>query len=107
MSATTLLSASALAAAMAESPEYKALLVKFEQKAAKALTEKFEVKSLGVTMTLAQIAVTYQAYKGTPKSFGESARKFTESISRECLAIIKANGYKADWNSIEALAQHV
>jgi hypothetical protein len=106
MSASTLLSASAIASALAESPEYKALVLKFEQDAAKALTKSFLVKSLGVELTLAQIAITYQAYKGTPKSFGESARAFTESISRECLGIIKANGYKADWNSIEALAQH-
>ena len=103
---TALLSASAMALALAESPEYKALILKFEAKAAEALTQSFEVKSLGVSMTLAQIAITYQAYKGIPKSFGENARSFTESISRECLAIIKANGYKADWNSIEALAQH-
>jgi hypothetical protein len=103
---TALLSASAMAQALAESPEYKALILKFEAKAAEALTQSFEVKSLGVSMTLAQIAITYQAYKGIPKSFGENARSFTESISRECLAIIKANGYKADWNSIEALAQH-
>jgi hypothetical protein len=95
-----------MALALAESPEYKALILKFEAKAAEALTQSFEVKSLGVSMTLAQIAITYQAYKGIPKSFGENARSFTESISRECLAIIKANGYKADWNSIEALAQH-
>jgi hypothetical protein len=95
-----------MASALADSPEYKALILKFEAKAAKALSEKFEVKSLGVTMTLAQIAITYQAYKGTPKSFGDNARSFTEAISRECLAIIKGAGYKADWNSIEALAQH-
>lgn len=102
----TLLSNAALVQALSDSPEYKALVLKFEAEAAKALTREFEVKSLGVTMTLAQIAITYQAYKGIPKSFGENARKFTESISRECLAIIKANGYKADFTSIEALAAH-
>jgi hypothetical protein len=102
----TLLSATAIASALSESPEYKALLVAFEQKAAKALTESFEVKSLGVTMTLARIAVTYQVYKAAPKALGESARAYTESVSRECLAIIKKAGYKADWNSIVALAQH-
>jgi hypothetical protein len=91
---------------MADSPEYKALVLKFEKQAAAALTQEFKVKSLGVTMTLAQVAITYQAYKGIPKSFGDNARSFTEAISRECLAIIKTNGYKADWNSIEALAQH-
>ncbi len=103
---TALLSASASALALADSPEYKALVLKFEQKAAKALTEEFQVKSLGVKMTLARIAVTYQVYKAAPKALGESARAYTESVSRECLAIIKANGYKADWNSIVALAQH-
>jgi hypothetical protein len=95
-----------MASALADSPEYKALILKFEAKAAEALTKSFKVESLGVTMTLPQIAITYQAYKGTPKSFGDNARSFTEAISRECLAIIKKAGYKADWNSIEALAKH-
>lgn len=103
---SALLSQTALAQALAESPEYKALLVKFEKQAAKALTQEFEVKSLGATMSLAQVAITYQVYKSAPKALGEQARKFTESISRECLAIIKSAGYKADWNSIQALAQH-
>jgi hypothetical protein len=103
---SALLSASAIASALSESPEYKALVLAFEAKAAKALTEEFQVKSLGVKMTLARIAVTYQVYKAAPKALGESARAYTESVSRECLAIIKANGYKADWNSIVALAQH-
>jgi hypothetical protein len=100
----SVLSASAIASALAESPEYKALVLKFEAEAAKNLTKDFEVKSLGVTMSLARIAVTYQVYKAAPKALGASARAYTESVSRECLAIIKAAGYKADWNSIVALS---
>lgn len=99
----TLISQNALALALAESPEYKALLVKFEKQALEALSSTFEVKSLGVTMTLAQVAVTYQAYKGIPKAFGESGRSFAEAISRECLAIIKSAGFKADFESIKGL----
>jgi hypothetical protein len=106
MTASSVLSASAIASALAESPEYKALVLKFEQEAAKALTKDFEVKSLGVTMSLARVAVTYQVYKAAPKALGDTARAYTESVSRECLAIIKGAGYKADWNSIVALAQH-
>lgn len=104
---TALLSNSALASVLQDTPEYKALVLKFQQEAAKALEGgTYEVKSLGVTMTLPQVAITYQAYKGIPKSFGPSARSFSESISRECLAIIKKAGFRADWQGIQALAEH-
>jgi len=106
MTASSVLSATALADALRESPEYKNLVLKFEREAAKALTKDFEVKSLGVSMSLARVAVTYQVYKSAPKALGASARAYTETVSRECLAIIKSAGYKADWNSIVTLSQH-
>jgi hypothetical protein len=104
---TALLSNTALLSAIQDTPEYRALVVKFQQDAQDAITSgTYEVKSLGVTMTLPQVAITYQAYKGIPKSFGANARSFTESISRECLAIIKKAGFRADWEGIQALASH-
>ena len=99
----------ALLAALKESEQYKAFVVDFEAKAAKALTETvYTVESLGgVELTLPEVAVYYQVYKSVPKAFGEKARSIFEPASRECLAIIKAAGYKADWDGIVALAAHL
>ena len=104
---TALLSNSALVGALQDTPEYKALVVKFQQEAAKALESgTYEVKSLGVTMTLPQVAITYQAYKGIPERWTTARDNFTLAISRECLDIIKKAGYPADFKGIEALAAH-
>ena len=102
-----LLSNTAIATELENDPRYREWVLEFQAKAEKALKEGvFEVKALGTSLTLPQIAITYQVYKGAPKSLGENARAFTGSISRECLAIIKKAGYKADWNAIQALASH-
>jgi hypothetical protein len=55
----------ALLAALKESEQYKAFVVDFEAKAAKALTETvYTVESLGgVELTLPEVAVYYQVYK--------------------------------------------
>jgi hypothetical protein len=108
--ATLSVTKSAIETALLENPEYKALVIKAQSdaqaKAEAALSGVYVVKSLGnLPMTLPQVAITYQAYKGIPKAFGANARSFTEAISRECLAIIKATGLPADWKGIEALAQ--
>jgi hypothetical protein len=96
----------ALMAIMLETPEYRELVLKAKAIQANAINESYEVKSLGVSMTLAQVAITYQAYKGVPKSLGEGARAYAKSISTECLAIIKKTGYKADWTGVQSLASH-
>lgn len=106
MTATLELRNDALLAIMAETPEYRELVLKAKAIQANAINQSYEVKSLGVSMTLAQVAITYQAYKGVPKSLGESARAYAKSVSTECLAIIKKSGYKADWTGIQALAAH-
>lgn len=93
-------------AANANDPKVKALVLDFTKAKAEALTAKHQVKSLGVSMTLAQVAITYQAYKSVPNSLGESARAYAKAISTECLAIIKKTGYKADWAGIQDLASH-
>jgi hypothetical protein len=107
MNATLEIRQDAILTAMADTPEYKALILKFQQEQAKALSVSHEVKSLGVSMTLAQVAITYQAYKGVPNSLGAEARAYAKAISTECLAIIKKSGYKADWSGIVGLASHV
>ena len=110
MSSTTgMLSNAALAEFLKDSPEYKDIVLAFQAKAAEALAGKvFVVQSLGgVEMTLPEIAVYYQVYKSVPKALGDKARAIFEPASRECLAIIKANGYKADWDGIVALAAHL
>jgi hypothetical protein len=106
MTATLELRNDALLAIMAETPEYRELILKAKAIQANAINESYEVKSLGVSMTLAQVAITYQAYKGVPNSMGVEARAYAKSISSECLAIIKKSGYKADWNGVVALAAH-
>jgi hypothetical protein len=93
-------------AIMLETPEYRELVLKAKAIQANAINLSYEVKSLGVSMTLAQVAITYQAYKGVPNSLGAEARAYAKSISSECLAIIKKSGYKADWTGIQALAAH-
>lgn len=102
----TLVSENAVIKAMLETPQYKEFALKFKAEKEQAIREGvFEVKSLGVSMSMAQVAITYQAYKGIPNSLGENARAYAKSISSECLAIIKQHS-KADWNSIQALAAH-
>jgi hypothetical protein len=103
----TLVSNARILEAMANTPEYREFALKFEAQAKEALaTGVFEVKALGVSMTLPQVAITYQAFKGVPNSLGEEARTYAKSISLECLAIIKKAGYKADWTGIQSLAKH-
>jgi hypothetical protein len=107
MTTATLVSNARILEAMANTPEYKQFALNFVAEKERAIREGvFEVKSLGVSMTMAQVAITYQAYKGIPNSLGENAREFAKSISSECLAIIKENGVKADWKSIQSLAAH-
>jgi hypothetical protein len=91
---------------MADQPEYRDLVIKAKALQANAINLQYEVKSLGVSMTLAQVAITYQAYKGVPNSIGVEARAWAKSISTECLAIIKKSGYKADWTGVQNLASH-
>ena len=100
----------AFEAALMENPEYKAFLVRAQEeaqaKAEAALSGIYVVKSLGnLPMTLPQVAITYQAYKKAAKTFSNTpnAATFAETISRECLAIIKATGLNAGWDGIEAL----
>jgi hypothetical protein len=106
---SALLSNTALLAALKESEQYKAFVVEFEAKAAEALTDKvYPIAALGgVELTLPEVAVYYQVYKSVPKALGDKARSIFEPASRECLAIIKAAGYKADWDGIVALAAHL
>ena len=107
MTTATLVSNARILEAMVATPEYKEFALKFEAQAKEALsTGVFEVKALGVSLTLPQVAITYQAYKGVPNSLGEEARAYAKSISLECLAIIKKAGYKADWTGIQSLAKH-
>jgi hypothetical protein len=106
MTATLEIRQDALIELMKETPEYKELVLKAKAIQANAINLSYEVKSLGVSMTLAQVAITYQAYKGVPNSLGVEARAYAKSISSECLAIIKKSGYKADWNGVVALAAH-
>ena len=96
----------ALVAIMLETPEYKELILKAKAIQANAINLSYEVKSLGVSMTLPQVAITYQAFKGVPNAIGVEARAYAKSISSECLAIIKKSGYKADWKGVVALASH-
>jgi hypothetical protein len=103
----TLVSNARILEAMANTEQYRQFVLDFEAKAKEALsTGVFLVESLGVEMTLPQVAITYQAYKGVPNSLGAEARAYAKSISTECLAIIKQAGYKADWTGIQALASH-
>lgn len=104
-----LLSNTALLAAMKDSEQYKAFVLQFEAKAAEALTSAvYTIETLGgVQMTLPEVAVYYQVYKSVPKALGDKARAIFEPASRECLAIIKAAGYKADWDGIVSLAAHL
>ena len=106
MTATLELRNDALLAIMAETPEYRDLVIKAKALQANAINLQYEVKSLGVSMTLAQVAITYQAYKGVPNSIGVEARAWAKTVSSECLAIIKKSGYKADWTGIQNLASH-
>jgi hypothetical protein len=106
MTATLELRNDALLAIMADQPEYRDLVIKAKALQANAINLQYEVKSLGVSMTLAQVAITYQAYKGVPNSIGVEARAWAKSISTECLAIIKKSGYKADWTGVQNLASH-
>ena len=104
MTNSTLLTQNAILTAMADTPEYKALVVKFEKQAQEALSKgRFEVKSLGTTLSLPQVAATYQAFKGQPKSLGSA---WSKEVATECLAIIKKSGYKADWTGIQSLVAH-
>jgi hypothetical protein len=103
----TLVSNARILEAMANTEQYRQFVLDFEAKAVEALTTGvFLVESLGVEMTLPQVAITYQAYKGVPNSLGAEARTYAKSISLECLAIIKKAGYKADWTGIQSLAAH-
>jgi|LakMenEpi03Aug12_release.lakeMendotaPanAssembly.Ray.scaffolds.fasta_scaffold2355350_1 hypothetical protein len=103
----TLVSNARILEAMVATPEYKEFALKFQAQAREALaTGVFEVKALGVSLSLPQVAITYQAYKGVPNSLGENARAFAKSISSECLAILKENGYNAGWEGIKTLASH-
>lgn len=106
MTATLELRNDALLAIMAETPEYRDLVIKAKALQAKAIKLQYEVKSLGVSMTLAQVAITYQAYKAVPNAIGEEARAWAKSISTECFEIIKKSGYKAGWAGIQGLASH-
>ncbi len=107
---STLLSASALAQALQDTPQYKELVLAFEAKAKDALSQKHYVESLGKELSLPEVAMFYQGLKGIPKDCfaNEEARKasFAYQVSTECLAIIKKAGYKADWQSISAITKH-
>lgn len=107
---STLLSATSLAQALQESPEYRELVLQFEAKAKNALTQKHYVETLGKELSLPEVAMFYQGLKGIPKDCfaSEEARKesFAYKVSSECLSIIKKAGYKADWQSISAITKH-
>jgi hypothetical protein len=101
---TALLSNTALLEAIKDTPEYRDLVLSFEAKAKEALESGvYEVKALGTSLSLPQVAATYQAFKGQPKSLGSA---WSKAVSTECLAIIKKAGYKADWNGIVSLVAH-
>lgn len=107
---TSLLSQQALAQALQDSPEYRELVLKFEAKAVNAMAEKHYVESLQAELTLPEIAMFYQGLKGIPKACfaNEEARlaSFPYKVSTECKAIIQKAGYKADWNTIQAITNH-
>jgi len=72
MTATLELRNDAILTAMAETPEYKALVLKVKAKSAEALKAKHEVKSLGASLTLKEIAQVYAGLRGLATSyFGE------------------------------------
>ena len=104
-----MLSNTALMAALAETPEYKALMVKVQAQAQEALTSGvFVIESLGgVEMSLPEVAQVYQSFKSLGQWFfpSDEARKasLAYKTSQECLAIIKKAGYKADAEGIKSL----
>ena len=91
---TIALSNAALLASIQNDPRFAEMAKEYEAKA---------VEALGTSLSLPQIAATYQAFKGQPKSLGSA---WSKQVATECLAIIKQNGYKADWNGIVALVAH-
>ena len=59
----------ALASIMLETPEYKALVIQAKALQAKALEISYEVKSLGTSLTLKEIAQVYGGLRGLATSF--------------------------------------
>ena len=100
---------SVLAAQIAETPAYKAMLIEFEAKAKEALVSGvFYIESLGSSLTLPQVAQVYQGLKSVGGWFfdnNETTRKasFAYAVSQECFAVIKGAGYKADAKGIHDL----
>jgi hypothetical protein len=111
----------ALMEQLAQDPEYKDLLLKFQTRASEALhTKAFFIESLGVSLTLPQVAQQYQGLKAIGGFFygetGETAtieqkiaaeetrrNSWAYAVSQECLAVIKDAGFKADAAGIKAI----
>lgn len=111
MSNTALISKTALLEAFQESAQFREFALQFEAKAKQAMGDTHTVEALGTSLTLPQIAQTYQAFKGLGGFFfdnDEVTRKasFAYRVSTECLAIIKKAGYKADTEGIKALISY-
>jgi hypothetical protein len=106
----------ALVAIMLETPEYKELVLKAEAIQAKALSTKYEVKSLGATLTLKEIAQVYAGLRGLATSyFGEydsykSIKEANPTLDhKSVMAILQGQeGYKeADKLRLESFAYKV
>lgn len=77
---TAMLSKAALAQAFEASEEFKTFALNLQAKAAQTMGELHEVKSLGTSLTLPQIAQAYQSFKGLGVSFFGEFKSYTEFL---------------------------
>jgi hypothetical protein len=105
MSAATLFSNAALAEALANDPQYKALVLEFQKKALEALDSTYEVKSLGATLTVREVAEEYAKNLAFSKSWYQKDLKDTrtQAIITETRDILKGIGLKTDAESLKSL----
>lgn len=107
MDTTALLSNTALLQALQDTPEYKALVLKQVEMAQAALKSKtFTLSAYGDReFTLPQIAIKAITRASQWHFPSEQAFKDSEEYqtAAEALAIIKAQGYKADAASLKEL----
>jgi len=97
-----MLTQTAMAEVLAKSPEYKALVLKFQkEQETKVSKGRYLIKSLGVELSVPQIAMHYQAHKGIAKF---ARNPYSESVSRECHAVLKREGISMSLENIAQLA---
>ena len=98
-----MLTQTALSDALVSSPEYKALVLKFQKETEAKITKgTYLVKALGVELSVPQIAMHYQAHKGISKF---ARNPYSEAVSRECHSILKREGISMSLDNIAALAK--